>query len=118
VVKVIAWIVLVGTIAYGGGSRGATAQSVQTLGTPLCLGWINARRAPLDDSNVSGRMLVEGWALGYVSGLAVASGRNIAAGLSMDDIFSLIDEECRRSTPETSVLDVLNDWRRGRNVPP
>jgi len=45
--KVAAWIVLAGTIAYGGGSRSSTAQSVQTLGVPLCLGWINARRAPI-----------------------------------------------------------------------
>jgi hypothetical protein len=111
VVKIVARVVLVGTMICGAGNRRATAQSVQTLGAPLCVGWINGRRAPSADSV---RMLVEGWALGYVSGLAVASRRNIAAGLSMDDIFGLIDDECQRGTPQTSVMDVLNDWSRGR----
>jgi hypothetical protein len=118
-VKTIVQIALTGTIICGAWNSRAAAQSVQILAVMKCQEWTDARRAPLsnqpmEEMEYGKSMWVQGWALGYVSGLAVGSGRDISKGLNWIDVWKLIDDECRRS-PQASVADVLDDWSRGRH---
>ena len=66
------------------------ADAVETIGDRSCGKWIEVRKATTWNT-----LEVQAWLIGYLSGLAVASNKDIAKGTDNESIHAWMDNYCK-----------------------
>ncbi len=100
-------------------SLSGSAGAVTTIGSNLlCWSWSDIRRAPLSQQpmtyiELEASVFAESWAFGFLSGLAVASGRDVLNNVDANQVWPWIDNACRVE-PNATVGDVLLRWWNAR----
>ena len=73
-------------------SSASNGQTVQTRGSRSCGTWIEGRQ-----KNDFASLINEAWLVGYLSGVAVATGRNALQGTDNESLFLWMDNYCKSS---------------------
>lgn len=69
------------------------ANAVTSMGVRPCGTWIENRRIP----NSNGDVAAQGWLAGYLTGMAVASGRDALVNADLPSMSLWIDNYCRQN---------------------
>jgi hypothetical protein len=80
--------------------------AVDTIGEPSCVEWSKVRR-----SNTWQTLEVQAWLIGYLSGLAIATDKDIAKGTVNASIHAWVDNYCREN-PLMYLSDGASAWYR------
>ncbi|MDM0103750.1 hypothetical protein QTH97_02310 [Variovorax sp. J22R24] len=99
----INWKTAATTLVVAASCIGQTVQAVEARGMRSCGTWTKERAVQGVDHFVS-----EAWLLGYLSGMAFVSSKNILKGTDNDSLYLWMDNYCK-ANPLKDEADGAND---------
>ena len=83
-------------------ARASNSKKIRVVGVKKCGLWLSVRSG--QDESPASKHILQNWVMGYLTGVALASGEDFLRDLDGDAAFMVMDEYCKKN-PLKDVID-------------